>query len=104
MPMSKYYALLIGVDFYYPGQLPGGGYYPTLGGCVRDISHVEAYLTQRLQLPSKQILKLTATASSPSQPVEKPEQLPTYENMVAQFKKLTDLAQRGDYVYIHYSG
>ena len=94
--MSKYYALLIGVDFYYPGQLPGGGYYPTLGGCVRDISHVEAYLTQRLQLPAAQILKLTATASSPSQPVEKPEQLPTYENMVAQFKKLTDLAQRGD--------
>ncbi len=102
--MSKYYALLIGVDFYYPGQLPGGGYYPTLGGCVRDISHVEAYLTDHLKLPPAQMLKLTATASSPSQPVEKPEQLPTYENMVAQFKKLTDLAQRGDYVYIHYSG
>lgn len=101
---ANYYALLIGVDFYYPGQLPGGGYYPTLGGCVRDINHVEAYLTQRLNLPSSHIFKLSATASSPSQPVERPEQLPTYENMVAQFKQLTTLAQQGDYVYIHYSG
>jgi len=102
--MSNYYALLIAVDFYFPGQLPGGGYYPSLGGCVRDVDHVEAYLKQRLKLPAAQILKLSATNSATGKPPEPAEQLPTYENMVAKFKELKAMAQSGDYVYIHYSG
>lgn len=102
--MSNYYALLIAVDFYFPGQLPGGGYYPSLGGCVRDVEHVEAYLKQRLKLPDAQILKLSATNSSTGKPPEPADQLPTYENMVTKFKALKAMAQAGDYVYIHYSG
>ncbi len=102
--MANYYALLIAVDFYFPGQLPGGGYYPSLGGCVRDVEHVEAYLKQRLKLPDTQILKLSASTSPTGQPPEPADQLPTYENMVAKFKTLKAMAQPGDYVYIHYSG
>ena len=42
------YALLIGVDYYFPNRLPDGGTYPSLGGCVRDVRHVEAHLRDRL--------------------------------------------------------
>ena len=38
------YALLIGIDCYLPNQLPGCYYYVSLGGCVRDITHVEEFL------------------------------------------------------------
>jgi hypothetical protein len=38
------FALLIGVDCYMPNRLPDGSAYKNLGGCVRDINHVEAFL------------------------------------------------------------
>ena len=59
--MSDLYALLIGVDFYFPNQLDGGGSFGHLGGCVRDVTHMAAYLESRLRLPADHILKLTAT-------------------------------------------
>jgi predicted phosphodiesterase len=101
---SKLYALLIGVDCYLPNRLPDGGYYPSLGGCVRDINLVEHFLKSRLGLPAAQILKLTATNNGTPTPPEPKEQWPTYENMVQAFKKITDTAQSGEQVYIHYSG
>ena len=42
------YALLIGIDRYSQVPLDGGVYYPHLGGCVRDINHVEQMLRSRL--------------------------------------------------------
>lgn len=102
--MSNTYALLIGIDYYFPNRLPSGGSYPSLGGCVRDIRHVEAYLTERLQVPASQILTLLASNMGNSQPPEPRDQWPTYENMVTKFKQLTTMAQPGDQIYIHYSG
>jgi hypothetical protein len=101
---SCLYALLIGIDCYLPNKLPGGGCYPSLNGCVRDINHVEEFLKHKLGLSDKNILKLTATNSNTNEPLEPKDQWPTYENMVAAFKKLTDMAKPGDQVYIHYSG
>jgi Caspase domain len=101
----NFYALLIGIDFYFPHRLPEGNYYKNLRGCVRDINHVETYLKDTFNLTPDQIIKLTATASdNPDQPKEPPELLPTYENIVAKFKELTAKAQPQDRVYIHYSG
>ncbi|MEG4172844.1 MULTISPECIES: caspase family protein [unclassified Microcoleus] len=101
----NFYALLIGVNFYFPHRLPEGNYYKNLRGCVQDINHVETYLKDTFNLTSDQIIKLTATASdNPNQPQEPPELLPTYENIVAKFKELTAKAQPQDQVYIHYSG
>jgi hypothetical protein len=97
-------ALLIGVDFYFPNSLPGGGSYTSLGGCVRDVSHVEAFLKRTLGVPEERILKLTASNTGTEKPPEPREQWPTYENMVAKFKNLAARAQPGDQVYIHYSG
>lgn len=104
--MSEVYALLIGVDFYFEHTLPDGSYYPSLSGCVRDIRHVEAYLTDpaRLNIPRENILMLTASDGRGENPIEPPELWPTYENMVAKFKALTAMAQPGDQVYIQYSG
>jgi hypothetical protein len=98
------YALLIGIDCYLPNRLPDGSYYPSLGGCVRDISQVEAFLKNKFSLSQEHIFKLTATNTGAEKPLEPPEQWPTYENMVAAFKRITELAQAGDRVYIHYSG
>ena len=101
----NFYALLIGIDFYFPHRLPEGNYYKNLRGCVQDINHVETYLKDTFNLTPDQIIKLTATASeNPNQPQEPPELLPTYENIVAKFKELTAKAQPQDQVYIHYSG
>lgn len=104
--MSNRYALLIGVDFYFEYVLPDGVYYPSLGGCVRDIRHVEAYLTDpaRLNMPRENVLMLTSSDNGSDMPVEPPEQWPTYANIVAKLKALTDLAQEEDQVYIQYSG
>ncbi|MCL1474590.1 caspase family protein [Argonema antarcticum] len=101
----NFYALLIGINFYFPHRLPEGNYYKNLRGCVQDINHVETYLKDTFNLTPDQIIKLTATASdNPDQPQERPELLPTYENIVAKFKELTAKAQPQDRVYIHYSG
>src|ERR1035441_9614837 len=101
--MSKQYALLIGVDFYYQkSPPPAEGYYPKLKGCVRDINHVEAYLKDVLKLPAGNITKLTISGGT--QPLEPASQWPTYQNMVAGFKQLTGVALPGDQLYIHYSG
>jgi hypothetical protein len=98
------YALLIGIDCYLTNRLPDGGYYPSLGGCVRDISHVEAFLKRTFHVPEGNILKLTATNTGAQEPPEPRELWPTYENMVAAFQRLTAMAQPDDQVIIHYSG
>jgi len=98
------HALLIGIDCYLPNRLPDGGYYPSLNGCVRDVYHIEAFLKNRFSLAQENIEKLTATNTGANRPPEPSEQWPTYENMVAAFKRITQLAQSGDHVYIHYSG
>lgn len=101
---STLHALLIGVDCYLPNQLPGGYYYASLGGCVRDITHVEEFLRGTIGIPQERILKLTATNTGQVQPPEPQEQWPTYENMVAKLKQIGAMANPGDQVYIHYSG
>ena len=58
---STLHGLLIGIDCYLPNQLPDGGYYPSLGGCVRDVKHVEAFLISHLGLANDRIVKLTAS-------------------------------------------
>jgi hypothetical protein len=99
------FALLAAVDFYYPNSLPQGGYYPSLGGCVRDINHVENFLIQKIGISKENIIKLTSSVNTTGDgPLEAPEILPTYSNIVNAFEKLIEKAQSGDQVYVHYSG
>ncbi|MBE9144273.1 caspase family protein [Planktothrix mougeotii] len=102
---SNFHALLIGIDCYLPNKLSDGSYYKNLKGCVRDINSVEAFLKNRLEVPETQIIKLTASHTQYSfEPSEPKELWPTYENIVAKFKEITEKAQPQDQVYIHYSG
>jgi hypothetical protein len=100
------YALLIGIDCYMPNVLPDGSRYKNLGGCVRDIGHVEAFLIDERKVPKAQILKLTASVNpnEPTKPLELPEKLPTRQNMIDAFRKLGEMATEKAQVYIHYSG
>ena len=100
------YALLIGVDCYMPNRLPDGSRYPNLGGCVRDIDHVEAFLKEMRKVPETHILKLTASINpaNSEQPLEPSEKLPTRKNIVDGFRQLGVMAPEGAQVYIHYSG
>jgi len=100
------YALLIGIDCYMPNLLPDGSRYKNLGGCVRDIDRVEAFLIEERQVPKTQILKLTASVNpnDHSKPVELPEKLPTRQNMIDSFRKLKEMAPELSQVYTHYSG
>jgi Caspase domain len=98
------YALLIGIDNYPNNPLPDGTRYPPLGGCVRDIKHVEAFLLDRLAIPASNISKLTATRGPGGSLPEPDKKRPTYQNIVDKFKQLTDKAQSGDRIYIHYCG
>ena len=102
MDNSNLYALLIGVDYYFPNPL-----YSNLGGCVRDITHVEDFLIHKVKgICVDNILKLTSSRSNidPTKPEEPEEKWPTYVNMVNAFNKMTATAKSGDQLYIHYAG
>ena len=95
------YALLIGIDGYKPNQ-----HYRSLKGAVRDINLVETFLKQTLQIPPERIRKLTALGQEDTALLEARSAVeqPTYENIVNAFKDVTEIAQPGEQVYIHYSG
>lgn len=95
------YALLIGIDFYEPNRL-----YKSLKGCVRDINLVNAYLqtsvhpvhTWKLLSPNPEVFDL-AEIQSTQENIS-----PTYANIINAFTEITETAQAGDLIYIHYSG
>ncbi|MEG3924303.1 caspase family protein [Microcoleus sp. T3_D1] len=95
----NFYALLIGIDYYLPNRL-----YKSLKGAVRDINLVASYLSETLKVPSERIFKLTSPNPEVAQTIETKDPEPTYENIVAKFHVITEIAQPGEQVYIHYSG
>ena len=102
--MPELHALLMGADGYLRNRLPDGSSYPPLSGCVRDVARVEAFLCERLGLSVERILRLSASHVGGEEPPEPRDQWPTYENMVAAFRRVAETARPGDHVYIHYSG
>jgi len=105
-PTPDLYALLIAIDAYLPNRLPNGSSYKNLGGCVRDVSHVETFLQTLRNVPADRILKLTASVNPDdiTRPLEAPEHLPTRQNIIDRFRQLGEMAPTGAQVYIHYSG
>ncbi|MEP6849597.1 MAG: caspase family protein [Acidobacteriota bacterium] len=99
---KKLIALLIGIDKYSQTALEDGSYYPNLGGCVRDIELVEQMLRSRIGLGDGQIRKFVSVNKKGAKPDA--ARIPTYKNLAAAFKSVTDDATAGDQIYIHYSG
>ena len=96
------HALLIGIDYYKPNRL-----YKSLKGAVRDINLVDAFLRKTLKLPAECIHRLTSPNQEDTALLEArsaQEQEPTYANIVNTFNEITESAQPGEQVYIHYSG
>ena len=90
------YTLLIGINYYFPNTLSDGSSYSCLQGAVRDINLVESFLKEIRQVPGENIFKLTASASPNSEsPLESPENLPTYKNIITKFQELTEIASAG---------
>lgn len=101
---KNFFALLIGVDFYFPNILPYGGQYNNLRGCVHDINMIENFF-QKVGINEENIIKLTSSINKTKDgPLEVPEKLPTYSNIVRALENLIERSHKGDQVYIHYSG
>lgn len=101
---STIHALLIGIDYYKPNHL-----YKNLKGAVRDINLVNDHLKKTLPIPAERIHKLTSPNLEDSTLLEvrsalEQDILPTYQNIVSAFQKITETAQPQEIVYIHYSG
>jgi hypothetical protein len=114
--MSKW-AVLIGIEHYLiPGQPPttprldGLGRqlsYDTLEGCVNDVLAVEKYLVETLGIPPDHIEKLLAPRPNAKYIGELDKATytdATYSSIVQALKRIPLKAQKGDFVYIHYSG
>lgn len=86
-------ALLIGIDKY---QYIA----PDLDGCVGDVRAMRAFLMDTLKTPAERITTLTASRAG----TEAPAELATRANIVAAFLQLADAAQKGEQIYIQYSG
>lgn len=101
---SDLFALLIGVNYYFPNQLPGGASYGHLNGCVRDVEQMGSFLKTRLGVPDDNVIRLTASHGGANGPAEERSMWPTYENIVGGFQRVLEMAQPGDQFVIHYSG
>ncbi|KAJ5726429.1 caspase [Penicillium malachiteum] len=94
--VARHYAILIGIDAYPCGSLTS---------CVRDVTKIKQCLEDKLS--SVHVRTLTASKSLDPRtvnPLETPENWPTYRNVTSAFEEVTSHAEPGDFVYIHYSG
>lgn len=99
---SNIHILLIGIDYYKPNRL-----FRSLRGAVRDINLVDTFLKETLKVPPERIRKLISPNPEDTTLLavrSAGEEEPTYENIVRAFDDITQAAQSGEQVYIHYSG
>lgn len=91
-------ALLIGIDRYEPEAA-------SLHGCVNDVDAIEDVLLDGLKMPASDIRKLASRHPGASRVLRvSPEKLPTRENICDALSTLAADAQKGDIVFIYYSG
>lgn len=106
------FALLVGVDFYYPassrkseqGQLLSIN---NLQGCVHDVNAVRDFLKKDFGLEHPLVLTSSvaeATDAKATEPVESPNDLPTFSNIKRAFNSVQNQAQEGDFFFFHFSG
>ena len=97
-PSARYWALLIGINFY---RKPT----ESLEGCVHDVEKVKVYLENCLFSIQTKTFTATVPVDPTSQyPSEGRSSWPTLHNITSALQEITDAAKAGDFVYIHYSG
>ncbi|KAL7919052.1 caspase domain-containing protein [Trichoderma austrokoningii] len=103
-PPKKHWALLVGLDYYRHEKC--------LEGCVRDVLTVKEYLEAgpdsiditMLTATTPPEASLKASLKASGLPLEDPCSWPTWSNLIEKLKRVMKFAQKGDFVYIHYSG
>lgn len=88
-------ALLIGANYVNSGN--------RLYGCVNDVTNIRTFLlnyTPPLGYSAENITLMTDDITL----TPNPSLLPTKENILAEMRRLVELTQEGDTLYIHYSG
>ncbi|KAJ4014188.1 hypothetical protein NW752_005905 [Fusarium irregulare] len=99
--MPSQWALLIGVDYYFPGNRRNVRY-EHLRGCVNDVSRIEAFLAS---IGVENIYKLVAPCDKDNKlKYVKQSDLPTYQNVKGKIQHIIESVCAGDSVWIHYSG
>ena len=92
------WAILIGIDFNVdPAQ--------RLEGCVNNIGDIDLWLKQNFDPIN--ITKFTAANTGDLDqkiPLKPATAWPTYENITRRLRKVTQTAQPGDFIHVHYSG
>ncbi|KAI1384156.1 caspase domain-containing protein [Hypoxylon trugodes] len=109
----KKWALLIGVNFYVPGDARHPVHARSLFGCVNDVGIVYDYFVQQQGFEENRIERLTSThpptvdegtkKTSP-EPIEERRKRPSYKNIIGALTHILEQAECGDIVFIHYAG
>ncbi|KAM6487647.1 caspase domain-containing protein [Trichoderma sp. SZMC 28011] len=96
---KKRWAILVGLDYYRHKECL------QLQGCVRDVSMMKKYLEAGLDPVDITMLTASTPVDPSSQlPLEDKGSWPTSSNMIKELKRVIGSAEKGDLVYIHYSG
>lgn len=93
----KTWAILIGINFF-------GGKAKLLRGSVEDVRNMGKFLSGRGVGHVDIFLSSEPLESTAQCPPEDATSWPTYDNIVTCLKEITNKAQPGDFVYIHFSG
>jgi metacaspase-1 len=85
---GKRKALLIGINYF--------GTQSELKGCINDVKNIKAFLDEHFKLDEVMVLTDDQTSD--------PSKMPTRENILNGFRWLTQGANSGDSLIMHYSG
>ncbi|KAF4502976.1 TPR domain containing protein [Fusarium agapanthi] len=98
------YALLVGIDFYLPGNARNMAL-SNLQGCVNDVKGIHGFLNTAFADEFKTVILTSSPAGpDPKMPLEDPQAWPTFENIKTQFDLVFSNAKEGDVFFFHYSG
>ncbi|KAL7622014.1 hypothetical protein AAE478_007515 [Parahypoxylon ruwenzoriense] len=92
-----YYALLVGIDSYPKDHSP-------LNSCARDVREISKCLEKNTPATLHTTVLVAAAEDDPPDPAGHQEGRPTYPNVMSSLQRITEQAEAGDMVYIHYSG
>jgi hypothetical protein len=94
----RHHVLLIGIDAY-----DGGG---SLGGCVNDIDAIQRALIGKVGVAPERIARLASPRFEAVHETVVPSRLPTLQAMHEELARLAapGVVERGDHVFIYYSG
>lgn len=94
-PNPRRWAILVGINFY-------GKAAKALRGCVSDVCSIEKYFLGEGAEHVETFKASVPPDPKSSQPDDDSSTWPTYENVTASLREVTNKAKPGDFVHIHF--